>query len=300
MTVDLAVVVVTYNSAPVVGDLLNSLKAALGGLTADVVVVDNGSVDETAALLEQRADCRLVRSTNEGYAAAINRGVRAAEKADAILVLNPDLILGEDAARLMVDALRQPGTGIVAPRVLNADGSMEQSLRREPSIPRALGLSRTGVALLAECLVRPTEYDEPRVVDWALGAALVISRACFDALSGWDESYFLYSEETEFCLRARDSGFLTRYEPRAVVTHLAGGSGRNGKTHSMQVVNRVRLYRRRHGVVASWLYFSLTVLHELRWIHRDDGRHRAAVIALLRPSQRPAELGCSDRLVPGW
>jgi GT2 family glycosyltransferase len=226
--------------------------------------------------------------------------VRTAEKTDAILVLNPDLVLGENAARLMLDALRQPGTGIVSPRVLNADGSLEQSLRREPSIPRALGLSRTGIALFAECLTRPTEYVEPRVVDWALGAALLISRACFDAVSGWDESYFLYSEETEFCLRARDLGFLTRYEPGAVVTHLAGGSGRNNRTHTMLTVNRVRLYRRRHGAIASWAYFSLTVLREVSRIHRDDGRHRAAVIALLQPSRRPAELACSDRLVPGW
>lgn len=299
MTVDLAVVIVTYNSASEVGQLLDSLADALDGLTADVVVVDNGSVDDTVALLEGRPDCRVVRSTNDGYAAAINRGVRAAAKSEAILVANPDLIMTPDSAGVLVDALRRSGAGIVAPRILNADGSLEESLRREPSIPRAIGLSRTGIPLLAECLMRPGEYDVPRIVDWALGAALVISRACFDAVGGWDESYFLYSEETEFCLRARDLGFVTRYEPRAVVTHLAGRSGRNVKTQAMLAVNRVRLYRRRHSAPASAIYFALVVLREIKQMRCDDGRHRAAVAALLRPALRPAELNCSDRLLPG-
>lgn len=299
MTVDLAVVIVTYNSVSEVGQLLDSLTDALDGLRADVVVVDNGSVDGTAALLEGRSDCRLIRSTNVGYAAAINRGVRAAAKSDAILVANPDLLLRPKAASILVDALHRSGAGILAPRILDADGSLDQSLRREPSIPRMFGLGRTGIPFFAECLMRPSEYDEPRVVDWALGAALVISRACFDAVGGWDESYFLYSEETEFCLRARDLGFVTRHEPRAVVTHLAGGSGRNARTQAMLAVNRVRLYRRRHSAPASIIYFALVVLRELKQTRRDDGRHRAAITALLRPALRPAELNCSDRLLPG-
>ncbi len=91
MVDDVAVVVVTYNSAAVVGALLDSLPAALDGLAADVVVVDNGSTDDTCAVLAARSDRRLVTAPNAGYAAGINCGLRHARAADAYLVLNPDV-----------------------------------------------------------------------------------------------------------------------------------------------------------------------------------------------------------------
>jgi GT2 family glycosyltransferase len=295
---ELSVVVVTYNSAHVVGELLDSLPAALGAISADVVVVDNGSTDGTVEVLTGRADCRVIAATNRGYAAGINRGVREGAPAEAALVLNPDVRLMPGAVRPLLAALRLPGTGVVAPMVREPGGALSRSLRREPSLGRAIGLNRTGLPAFSEYLARPAEYATPRVVDWALGAVLLMSRACFDAVGGWDESYFLYSEETDFSLRARDLGFLTRYEPAAVAIHIGGQSGQSPQTHAMQIVNRVRLYRRRHGPVATWLYYALTVASELTWAVRAGARSRFAVRVLLRPSLRPAALGCSDRFIP--
>lgn len=295
--VDVAVVIVTYNSAHVVSSLLDSIPAALDGLSADVVVVDNGSTDETPAIVQNRSDCRLVRAANRGYAAGINSGVREAQRADAIMVLNPDVQLQHGAVRRLIDVLGQPGTGIAAPRVYTGGGALHYSLRREPSLARTLGLTRTKLAVFAEQVNRPAAYATEQVADWAMGAVLAMSRDCFDLLGGWDESYFLYSEETDFCLRAREHGFLTRYEPRAVVVHIGGQSGQSTKTHVMQVVNRVRLYRRRHGTIASTAYLLLVALREARLSGRGQ-RHRVAVAALFRPSLRPSELGCSDRLLP--
>ena len=288
----------TYNSAHVVCDLLDSLPAALDGLTADIVVVDNGSTDETVKFLESRGDCRVVRSANVGYAAGINRGVRAAVGADAILVLNPDTRLCERSVPPLLEALKQPDTGIVAPQVRSGEGMLEPSLRRRPTLLRALGLTATGIKLFSEYVGETEQYAHAHVVDWALGAVLLMSRACFDALGGWDESYFLYSEETDLSLRARDLGLLTRYEPCSVVVHIGGQSGRNDKTHAMQMINRVRLYRRRNGMVASWCYYCLTIASEFSWLARGQRQSRFAILGLLRPSKRPPELGCSRRLVP--
>jgi N-acetylglucosaminyl-diphospho-decaprenol L-rhamnosyltransferase len=295
---DLAVVIVTYNSAHFIGDLLDSLPAALDGLTAEVVVVDNGSADGTADLAAARGDCHVVRSANVGYAGGINRGVREAAPAKAILVLNPDARLSERSVPPLLEALREPGTGIVVPQLRSADGALEPSLRREPTLLRALGLEKTGMAALSERVGDAAQYTYPHLVDWAQGAAVLMSRECFDALKGWDESYFLYSEETDLSLRARDLGMLTRYEPRSVVVHTGGGSGRNDMTHAMQIVNRVRLYRRRNGVLASWCYFWLAIASESTWVVRGHPQSRFAIAALLRPSLRPVELGCSDRLLP--
>jgi GT2 family glycosyltransferase len=298
MPADVTAVIVTYNSEHVIRDLLDSIPAALDGLSADVVVVDNGSTDGTLELLAGRADCRLIRSTNVGYAAGINLGVRAAERTPAILVLNPDVRLHAGSVRPLLEMLRSPNTGIVAPQIRSEDGSLYRSLRREPTVLRTLGLTSTNLPALAEHIIGAEIYAEPQVVDWALGAVLLISRSCYDDLNGWDESYFLYSEETDFCLRARDRGLLTRYQPDAVATHIGGQSGQSGKTHAMQAVNRVRLYRRRHGLLLSYIYLLMTTLREISWIPRGDSRNRAAVVALLRPSRRPAELGCSDHLIP--
>jgi len=295
---DLDVIIVTYNSALVVGDLLDSLPGALGGISGDVVVVDNGSCDDTAGLLEARGDCRVIRSANVGYAGGINRGVREASGAAAILVLNPDVVLRPGSIPPLAQSLGTPGVGIVVPQFQSPDGVIEHSLRREPTLGRALGLNRTGLAVLSEYVTQAELYTAPQVVDWATGAVMLISRACYDVLGGLDESYFLYSEETDLLLRARDAGFRTRYDHRSVVVHIGGGSGRNDKTHIMQIVNRVRLYRRRHGSAAAWCYYGLTIVSELTWIARGHPQSTAAVRALLRPSLRPVELGCSDRVMP--
>jgi GT2 family glycosyltransferase len=294
----LDVVIVTYNSRHVLGDLLDSLPAALGEVSADVVVVDNGSGDGTAEFAASRGGCRVVRAANAGYAAGVNRGVREASGAGAILVLNPDVRLHEGAVPPLLAALGEPGVGIVAPQVRSPEGHLEPSLRREPTMLRAIGLNWTGLRAFSEYVTGAESYARPRTVDWALGAALLVSAECYEALGGWDESFFLYSEETDFCLRARDAGFLTRYEPLSVATHIGGGSGRNSRTHAMQAVNRVRLHSRRHGPAASWCYFWLNVASELSWVARGKRQSWAAVTALLRPSVRPAELRCADRLLP--
>lgn len=295
---DVAVVIVTYNSAQVVGQLLDSLPQALGGLSADVVVVDNGSQDSTCELLEARSDCRVVRSVNLGYAAGINRGVREAGRAPMVLVLNPDVVLAEGCVTRLAAALALPRTAVVAPRVLDADGSLQYSLRRESSILRSIGLNFTRWPVFSEYVGREQDYDLAHTVDWALGAVLLFSRKCFDDLGGWDETFFLYSEETDFSLRARDRGWLTRYEPTAVASHIGGASGRSDSTHAMLIVNRVRLYRRRHGAAASWLYYAVNIASELSWALRGHRESRASVRALLKPSSRPAQLGCSSSLMP--
>jgi N-acetylglucosaminyl-diphospho-decaprenol L-rhamnosyltransferase len=295
---DIDVVIVTFNSAEVIGDLLDSLPAALEGFSFHVVVVDNDSADDTIKVLQARGGCQIVRSANVGYAAGINRGVLEGSGAPAILILNPDVRLHPGAAQPLLAALRQPGTGICAPQIRAPDGNLELSLRRTPTLLRALGLTRTGLAALSEYVTDPAAYLRSQVVDWALGAVLIMSRKCFDDTGGWDESYFLYSEETDLSLRARDLGLLTRYEPGSVATHIGGASGRSNKTHIMQIVNRVRLYRRRSNALAAWCYYGLTILSELSWLARGHPQSRAAIDALLRPAKRPQELGCSYGRMP--
>jgi N-acetylglucosaminyl-diphospho-decaprenol L-rhamnosyltransferase len=295
---DVVVVIVTYNSARVIEALLESLPAALDGRPAEVVVVDNGSQDSTLELIEGRSDCTLIRSSNVGYAGGINRGVKEAGPSDAILILNPDVRMTPGSIRILLDALERPNVGIVAPQLRGEDGGLQLSLRRDPSLLRALGLTRTRLAPFSEYYGRQEEYMTAHAVDWALGAVLLMSRRCFDVLGGWDESYFLHSEETDFELRARDVGYLTWYEPDAVAVHIGKDSGYSTAVHCMQIVNRVRFFRRRHGWLATWVYYWLTVANEAYRALRGSDQSRHAVKALLIPSRRPPELDCAGSLLP--
>lgn len=297
--VDVAAVVVTFNSTRHVAALLDSLPDAFGDLSYSVVVVDNDSTDGTPELLASRADCRIVRAANDGYAAGINRAVAASPPASTILILNPDATLDPDAVPRMLQVLRRRrDAGIIAPRVREEDGRLSPTLRRGPTLGRVGGLSFTGLPMFAERIELPGEYETEHEVDWAVGAILLVDRRCFDELRGLDESFFLYSEETDFSLRARDAGWETVYTPRAGAMHIGGGSGESATTHTMQMLNRVRLYRRRTGVVRAWLYFGLTIVVELRRAILGDRRSWTTLRALLRPSVRPPQLGASRALLP--
>ena len=197
MQPSLDIVVATHNSEDLVGDLLDSLPGAVGDLDANVIVVDNGSTDNTVEVLLNRGDCKVIISSNVGYAAGINRGVREGSGAEAILVLNPDTRLQEGCIAPLYSALRLPKTGIVGPRVLSSDGALYFSLRRNPTLLRAIGLTRLRLPAVSEIVQEAAAYEQAHVVDWAVGAVLMMTRQCFDLLAGWDESFFLYSEETD-------------------------------------------------------------------------------------------------------
>ena len=213
--------------------------------------------------------------------------MREGSGAEAILILNPDTRLQEGCITPLYNALRLPQTGIVAPRMLSSDGTLFFSLRRRPRLLGALGFTHLKLPVLSDIVQDTTAYEQPHVIEWAVGAALMITRECFDLLDGWDESFFLYSEETDFSLRARDHGLVTRYEPRSVVVHIGGASGRSGKTFAMQAINRIRFYGRRHNTVATWCFFVLILARELKvGSLRYSQERRFAAAALLRPSLR--------------
>ncbi|MCR2785005.1 MULTISPECIES: glycosyltransferase family 2 protein [unclassified Microbacterium] len=298
VSVDVAAVVVTYNSAGHVLELLDSIPAAMADLSYSVVVVDNGSTDKTLALLSDRVDCTVVRSTNTGYAAGMNLAVRESPDADAVLILNPDAALDPDSVPRMKDVLARPEVAVVAPRVREADGSLSPTLRRRPSFLRVGGLSFTGLPAFTERIEDPRMYEHEHDVDWAVGAILLVDRERYLALGGMDESYFLYSEETDLSLRARDAGWSTVYTPAAGAMHVGGGSGESSTTHTMKILNRVRLYRRRSGPVRAHLYFFATVLIEVRRAVLGHEKSWATIKALVRPSARPPMLGASASLVP--
>ncbi len=289
----IAVVVVTYNSARHIPDLIASLGPGLRGLQWHLTVADNASSDDTLAVLRTHApDARVVQTgRNAGYAAGINAAVAAADPHDAILVLNPDIRLAPDCAAELLAVLRRRGAGVTVPRIVRGNGEFSPCLRREPTVMRAfadalVGANRVGkIAWLGEVVTDQRRYEDEAVVDWAEGSILLIDRGCWDACGPWDESFFLYSEETEYALRVRDNGYAMVYAPRAAARHLEGDSAVSPPLWTLLTLNRVRLYRRRHSVPAAAVYWAMILMRESIRAATGNACSRKAARALLSPAR---------------
>jgi N-acetylglucosaminyl-diphospho-decaprenol L-rhamnosyltransferase len=283
-----AICVVTYNSAALIEDLVASLAAGISDVDATLVFADNASADDTVARIAAICPSAVLVRTggNLGYAGGVNAAIRAAGACDAYLILNADVRLEPGCVATLFHRL-SPTVGIVVPKLLDARDDVIWSMRRAPSVVRAwadalLGAERVGrVPILGEMVTDPVLYETARPTDWAEGSTQLISAACVEACGPWDESYFLFSEETEFDLRAGDRGFATLYEPAAVARHLEGGSAGSERLWPLVVLNRVRLYGSRHGRIATGLFWLATLAREVSRALMGRPESRAAVQDLL-------------------
>lgn len=284
--VDCAALVVTYNSAHDIGSLLDSLRRSDDALALRVVVIDNGSSDGTVEIVEQQPDVVLVRAGgNLGYAGAINLGRAHASECDAHLVLNPDVVLTESAVAHLWKALQSRGVGASVPKIFNEDGTVYESLRREPTLARAFGdalrLYRLlpGSGRLGETVRDDAAYRDPHPVDWATGAVMLISAECATRVGEWDERYFLYSEETDYARRIRTAGWTVQYVPSAEAMHRIGGSAGPSALGTLLSVNRVRYYEKFHSRVPAAAFRAIVLMHHALRANRAADRATAATIA---------------------
>ncbi|GAP54962.1 putative N-acetylmannosaminyltransferase [Arthrobacter sp. Hiyo6] len=278
-SVDAVVVIVTYNSARDIGALLNSLRAETPDLTLRVLVADNSSSDDTLGRVRGDHPDVIAFSTggNLGYSGGINAAMSRAGEAATIVVLNPDLTVKRGSLKAMQHRLLTSKAGAVVPRLLDASGGTSPTLHREPSISRALGDALLGrraperPGWLSGTDFNPESYAHPHTVDWATGAALMVRRTLADSLP-WDESYFLYSEETDFFRRIRMLSEAVWYEPSAVMTHTGGGSGSSPILNSLLAVNRVRYIRKYHSAAYAAVFHRTVVLGEALRFWKPDRR----------------------------
>jgi GT2 family glycosyltransferase len=204
----------------------------------------------------------------------------------AVLYLNPDVELDGASVGRLLAALREDGVGAAVPRMPGAHGEFFPSLRREPTLRRALGdalfgerfASRPGT--WSEIVLDRDRYARGGDVDWATGAAIMVRRDVDAAVGPWDERFFLYSEETDLCARIRAAGHRVRYVPDAVARHEGGASGASPALEALMAVNRVRYYEKYHGPLAALAFRGLVTLHETLRLARGPG-HRAALRAVV-------------------
>lgn len=284
--VDVNAVVVTYNSGRDLPGLLESLRIEAAHLRIRVIICDNASSDDTVEIARRTADVTvLAAGGNVGYAAGINIACRAITHPAPILVLNPDLVVLPRAVECLLQRLHHERAGAVVPVILDADGHTYHSLRREPSALRALGDALVGrrwpgrPAWLSEFDQHPASYTRTHHIHWSTGAAILIDHRAAAAVGAWDESYFLYSEETDYFRRLRDNGWAAYFEPAAVVQHRGGGSGTSEQLAVLMAVNKVRYAERHLSPGAARRFRAATVLGEL--LRCTDSTHRRTAAALV-------------------
>jgi GT2 family glycosyltransferase len=295
------VAVVTYNSASVLPGFLDSLPAACEKVRWELVAADNASIDDSLALVASRGyQGTVVRmGRNAGYAAGVNAAARVPGKGavnggafDALLVTNPDVRLDRGAVATLYKSLDLGRTGIAVPRLESEDGHLMPTMRRRPSVLRALGEAVLGgdragrVGFLGETVVDPRAYEQEAFPAWASGAVQLIAAGCLEDVGPWDESFLLYSEETDFMLRAGDAGWNLRYVPAARGVHIGGEAHTSPMLWSLLTTNRVRLYARRADPVRAGAFWAAVTLNE--GLRALSGRRTsaAAFSALVMPSRR--------------
>jgi GT2 family glycosyltransferase len=222
----------------------------------ETVVVDHGSTDGTLELVRDRFPAvRIVEQENLGLAAGWNRGIRETTT-PYVLVLNADAwLVGDAGERLVAFAEERERAGFVAPRLLNPDGTLQRSVRAFPTPWRIA----TEYLFLRKLAPRSRAvnafygagfgHDEVREVDFAKGAAFLLRREAYEDVGPFDERFFLFSEETDWCYRLHQAGWEVLFYPGAEAVHVGGASWRPESTTMFreQVRGHLRFLAKHHG-----------------------------------------------------
>jgi hypothetical protein len=227
-----SVTICSWNTIADLQQCLQSLEAIREEVPFEVLVVDNSSTDKSPNMVMNNFPwVRLFpMEKNLGFTGGHNYALGQREAPHAIL-LNSDTIVHPGAFRTMLDYyLAHPETGIIGPKLLNPDGSLQYSCRRFPN-PLAALFRNTPIGKLfpnnkftREYLMTDWPHDQEREVDWVSGAAFFVSKEVMDRVGLLDPHYFMYCEDVDWCYRVHEGGFKVVYLPQGVVTHAIGKS----------------------------------------------------------------------------
>lgn len=224
---ELSVTICSWNTRDDLRACLKSLEAVLGEAELEVIVIENNSADDSAEMVAQEFPwVRLfIMPWNLGFTGGHNLAMTN-RRAPHVLLLNSDTVVHAGAFRTILDYVKdKPDLGILGPRILNPDGTLQYSCRRFPNPVAAmfrntiLGKLFPGNKFTREYLMMEDAHTQPKEVDWVSGAALFASKALLDKVGPLDNKYFMFCEDMDWCWRAWKAGFKVVYLPTATITH---------------------------------------------------------------------------------
>jgi N-acetylglucosaminyl-diphospho-decaprenol L-rhamnosyltransferase len=262
--VDLDVVIVSHRDERWLEACLSSLEDASGACCYRTTIVENGG---SPISLVETSNRRVLYTANRGFAAANNEGARGSA-AELLLFLNPDTELTHGTLEGLVRAMRDRSeVGLLSVRQVTGDGSLWPSLHRFPSLGRALAAAvanerwpRFGKRL-GERVLDEDRYSRGGPFDWTTGAVFAVRREAFEAVNGFDERFFLFSEETDLCKRIQDGGWKAHHEPGITFVHHAGKAGVHPPREAQMAYGRLQYARKHFSRLGAAGYRAILVMH---------------------------------------
>lgn len=234
--VKLSIIIVSFNTRELTSNSLVSLQKAVKNLNyqTEIIVIDNASTDGSPELIAQKfTHVTLIKnSSNIGFSGANNQGLKIA-KGEFILLLNSDTVVSKDAIKKVIGYLENnPESGVVGCKLLNKNGSLQQSAGFIPNLLNIFfWMTFIDDLPFLNRLLKPYHirergfYEKIQKVGWVSGAFFALRKKTYENAGSLDENIFMYGEEVEWCMRIGKSGWRVVYYPDAYITHLKGGSG---------------------------------------------------------------------------
>jgi hypothetical protein len=274
--VDLSICILTLNARQYLKDCLVSIAKYPPNLDYEIIVVDNASTDGTATMLEQEyPQVKLIRNkSNLGFTKPVNQALCVASGA-YLLLLNPDTLLIEDTLTPIVNYMKgNPQVGIAIPKVLNGDGSFQKQCRRGEARPAevfgyffklgSLFPKNRGLNGYLQSWLPEDEIAEVKAVS---GSCMFIRRETWQQVGEFDERFFAYQEDSDYCLRARQLGWKVVYAPLATIIHFGGQGGSKARPFNSiyQWHHSYYQYYRKHFAkdyffLFNWFYYLVMVI----------------------------------------
>jgi GT2 family glycosyltransferase len=268
-----SIVIVTWNCKDYALECLSSLKAQRGHISTEIIVVDNASTDGTPEMIrDQFPDIRLIRSDrNLGFARGNNVGIHLT-RGKYVCLINPDVDVAADCIEKLVDYMEcQPSIGLLGPKMLGPDGTVQRSTMRFPTLWNSLCRALAFDSLFKRSrafgglLMRDFRHDKVKEVDVLNGWFWVIRRQAMDEVGPLDERFFMYGEDIDWSRRFHQAGWRVVFYPGAEAVHYGGGSSSTAPVRMYVEVQRANFqyWKKHHGRAAMAGYFLVSCLHHV-------------------------------------
>ena len=269
--IDVSFVIVSWNAREHLVKCLDSIAETVHDLEYEVIVVDNASSDGSPeAVAADYAEVNLIQTgANLGFARGNNVGIRESQGRYLCLINSDVVLLPECVTRLRAFMDENDAIGMVGPRVLNPDGSLQPSCRRLPTLFRTF-CSAVGVSslfprssALGGTFMTWWNHDEQRPVDVVSGCFMMLRREAADEIGLFDEDFFMYGEDIDWCRRFRANDWPVIFYPDAEAIHYGGASSSNQPAAFFLVMQQARLryWKKHHSLFSAFVLLDLMLLH---------------------------------------
>lgn len=223
---DVSILIVHTFEQRLIRQTLRGIRRAAPQLHVEILIIDNNPAAGIASMLKREfPEVRYFPKSNQGFGSAMNVGIEAA-KGKYVLIFNPDIIISAGALEKMFAYMEaHPETGIVGPKLLNADGTLQYSCNRYhellvPILRRTpFGRLPWGKRIVDRFLMKDVGHDQLMEVDWLMGSSLFTRSEALQKVGQFDERFFMYFEDTDLCWRFWEAGYKVVYNPESVMVH---------------------------------------------------------------------------------